>query len=220
MNMDPKPIDIVFAEFGKDIRLPDVANVQQYFKNANIQIYGEEPLPSIGDPDDPNYGWRMNDYWKVAKLLESPNEVAIAMDSDMKIVSPSVVFIRHLATRFGLCLPANPRKLVAVDNMLGRDAQRIIPQSMGSMYAVNCGIIALDKRNKKAVECVETFLNIMRFRPMRGPLAWAEAIYELRFAPCLLPPQWCVCAEDIGCGNEIVLHVGHEAVRKYYGITS
>jgi len=106
--------------------------------------------------------------------------------------------------------------MVRVDNAIGVDGQVPMQDAVRFMHAVNCGIIALDTHNAKAIDCVKTFLRIMEHIPMRGPVAWAKAFYITEFSPCLLPAQWCVCAEDAGCGNEIVLHAGHQKVREHY----
>ena len=48
----------------------------------------------------------------------------------------------------------------------------------------------------------------------------SKAVYRSGVSPCLLPFQWCDCAESVGCGNEIILHLGGTyRVRKHYGIT-
>ena len=53
--------------------------------------------------------------------------------------------------------------------------------------------------------------------PCRGPVMMAKTIYEAtKFNPYVLPLNWCVCQENIGIGNEIILHVGHQQVKKYY----
>jgi len=45
-----------------------------------------------------------------------------------------------------------------------------------------------------------------------------RAVYQTEVAPYILPPQWCVCAENVGIGNEIILHIGHDKVREFYGV--
>jgi hypothetical protein len=60
----------------------------------------------------------------------------------------------------------------------------------------------------------------MRQRPIRGPTAMWRAIWRSNKNPYMLPPQWCVCQENCGVGNEIMLHVGHEKVKQYYGVKS
>lgn len=209
-------IELIFAEFGERACPVNRKHFQTYFPDAEIVEISEEGRKYIGDPTHPRFGWRMNDYHKAKGLLESEADVAIAFDADMRIVSDQVRSVENLAKTFGLCLPINPRRMVRVDNAIGVDGQVLMEDAVRFMHAVNCGIIALDTHNAKARYCVKTFLNIMEATPMRGPVAWAKAFYATGFSPCLLPAQWCVCAEDVGCGNEIVLHTGHQKVREHY----
>jgi len=208
--------ELVFAEIGDHACSVDRIHFQKFFLEAEINIITEGQC--IGDRNHPRWGWRMNDYHKVRGLFESKADIAIAFDGDMRIVSNDVKDIEDLVSRFGLCLPANPRKIVKLDNSIGVDSAIIFgdEKSLLSMHAVNCGIIALDTSNERAMRCVDKFLNIMRDHPVRGPTAWAKAFRDTGFSPCLLPPQWCVCAEDVGIGNEIVLHTGHQKVKEYY----
>ena len=57
----------------------------------------------------------------------------------------------------------------------------------------------------------------MLANPMRGPLAWWQAMWDTGLTPLILPPQWCVCEKHIGIGGEIMLHHGHAAVKRHYG---
>jgi hypothetical protein len=207
-------IELVFAEIGDRSLSVDREHFLEFFPGAEIMVVRGGDC--IGDRNDPRWGWRMNDYHKVEGLLKSGKRIAISFDADMRIVSGDVKSILDLALAFGLCMPANPRRLVKVDNEIGADGKVETARPVNFMHAVNCGIIALDTENKRAVSCVRTFLRIMKSTPMRGPVAWAKAFFVEGFHPCLLPVQWCVCGEDVGCGNEIVLHAGHDKVRKHY----
>jgi hypothetical protein len=53
-------------------------------------------------------------------------------------------------------------------------------------------------------------------RPVRGPIAWARAMFATGITPLILPPQWCVCERHIGIGGEIMIHEGHEAAKRHY----
>ncbi|MFA5075665.1 MAG: hypothetical protein WC436_06210, partial [Candidatus Babeliales bacterium] len=209
-------IELIFAEFGERACPVNRKHFQTYFPDAEIVEISEEGRKYIGDPTHPRFGWRMNDYHKVCGLVKSAADIAISFDADMRIVSDQVKSIIDLVSTFGLCLPISPRRLVRVDNTIGQDGQVLMEDAVRFMHAVNCGIIALDKSNERAMFCAKTFLRIMERTPMRGPVAWAKAFYITEFSPCLLPAQWCVCAEDAGCGNEIVLHAGHQKVREHY----
>jgi hypothetical protein len=85
-------------------------------------------------------------------------------------------------------------------------------------YAVNMTPIVFDTKNERARRVLTAYCESMLQNPVRGPLAMWRAIYQTGVAPCLLPPQWCVCAENVGIGNEVILHIGHSKVREFYGI--
>ncbi len=202
---------VVLAEFGRPT--PDLEQFRRYFPEASIQYHTD--CPDVFEPHR-RWPWRMNDYWKVRKALDSGADIAIAFDGDMRIVSERVRSILPLAERFGLCLPANPRLLVKRDTEIGADSDGELDETGGLGFALNCTPIAINLRDERAVRTAETFCEIMRERPVRGPLAWWRACYRTGFSPCLLPFQWCVCQEHIGIGDEIILHVGHEKVARYY----
>jgi len=195
-------IKAIMAQFGVEPISTD--NISKYF---DLEVFKD--LPRVFDGD--RAGWRDNDYWKVKKLLDY--DITIAFDGDMHIVSDKVMDIVPLVKKFGICLPANSRYLVGVDANIGMDGGDV---EIGTGYALNCGIIALDNSNERAVTLVKKYLELMEKSPARGPLVWWRAIWEAGITPYLLPQQWCVCEKDIGIGNEIILHIGHENVKKHY----
>ena len=168
--------------------------------------------------DHARYHWRCNDYYKVIGLKESLADVALSLDADMRIVSRKFEQIVDLAKLFGLCLPANPRFQVKVDGIIGADADytRQEDETEGAGLAVNMSPIAFSTKNIQAQIALEAYLEEMETRPIRGPLAMWRAIWKTGMNPCYLPYQWCVCLENIACGNEICLHEGHKKVREYY----
>lgn len=206
-------IEIVFAEFNK--KDPDASNVRRYFPDAKISLFNESNVKNIFE-GHPRWGFRMNDYYKAKKILESDCDVAIALDADMRIVSEDAKTLPILALKFGLCLPANPRNLVFIDASIGADGDSTPDESKGTAHAVNCSPIALSLSDDRAKNCVRHFLQIMEDNPVRGPVAWWRAFYMTGFFPCLLPRQWCVCREDAGIGKEIILHEGHDEIRRFY----
>ena len=91
----------------------------------------------------------------------------------------------------------------------------------GTGYSTTLVPMAFLTSDGRAREMLELYRdNLTREVPIRGPSALWNACYEKRFAPYVLPPQWCVCGDDVGIGNEIVLHVGHKAVRTHYNAGS
>jgi len=218
-------IEIFFAEFGQvDV---DVYHFRKYFPEATFTLVSDRKVdhkdfdrrvyvvPTF-PKDDPRYGWRMNDLWQVESMFKSDADICLAFDADVRIVSDEIRTIIPLADKFGLCLPANPRMLIRHDASIGIDGGQIDDASKGNGFALNLGITALNMKCGQARYCAWTFCQEMRNRPARGPVAWWRAIWATGFNPYLLPFQWCVCADHIGIGNEIMLHVGHKAVRDFY----
>lgn len=214
---------IVIAEYGKPA--PDVTQYRETWPEADIQVFSGFDLPRVPelDPKHPRYGWRMNDYWKVRKMLDSGADLAMCFDGDMRIVDREAArTLPLLADTFGVCLPINPRYLVGVDGAVGADtnwapdaADHRKDLTGGFGTSVNCSPIALalDGYSWKLAEayCAEMVLD-----PVRGPLAWWRAMWKTGIAPLILPPQWCVCERHIGVGGEIILHEGHASVKRHY----
>lgn len=210
-------IDFIFSEFNSKNHV-DWKMIKNFFPEAELRLYNEQTTKPVFDIKHPRYGWRMHDYQQLMGLLESKADIAIAMDADMKIVNHSVNALIPLTRKFGLCLPCNPRMTVLKDTLIGTDSDKMLDASLGLGYAFNSAIIALDKSNDKAIEVIYTALSLMKEKPMRLPLILWRAVYKVGFYPCILPPQWCVCDTQEGCGDEIILHIGHIGVRKFYGI--
>ena len=78
---------IVLAEFGRPA--PDVTQFRKTWPEAEIQVFAGVELPDVPrwQRTHPRYGWRMQDYWKVRKLLDSGADIAISFDADMRIVN-------------------------------------------------------------------------------------------------------------------------------------
>ena len=219
-------IAIILAEHGRPA--PDVTQYRETWPEADIQVFSGSDLPDVAqlDPKHPRYGWRMNDYWKVVKMLDSGADVAMCFDADMRIVDRQAArTLPLLAMRFGICLPINPRYLVRVDGSVGADTNWA-PEtrdhrhdlSDGCGPSVNCSPIAIRLKddNGQPQPLAEFYCAQMLMDPVRGPMAWWRAMWESGRSPLILPPQWCVCERHIGCGNEIILHTGHEAVARHY----
>lgn len=207
-------IEIILAESKE----PDMGQLQACWPDAKVTWIDTTRCAHRFWSRHPREGWRMNDYYKAYGLLHSDADVAIAFDADMHILEPEIVgkWLPYLALRFGLCLPANPRLRVGKDAAIGADGRDMAPSTCPYSYAVNCSPIAYSSTPISA-NVVEMFLRIMRENPTRGPLAWVEAITTVIGSQMhLLPPQWCVCAEDVGIAAPLILHAGHDKVREYY----
>ena len=218
-------IEIIFAEFGR-VHV-DVDHFRTFFPDAIFTLFTNvsDDFPNFDnvhrvfhpfEPCDPRFGNHMNDFWQIKGMEESTADVCVAFDADMRIVSSEVINIIPLVNKFGLCLPANPRLLCRIDATIGIDGGCIAEAGGGNGFAFNTAITAMDRSNRRAVATADRFCQEMENQPVRGPLAWWRACWTTGFFPCLLPFQWCVCAEHVGIGNEIILHVGHEWVLQYY----
>ena len=208
---------IILAEYGKTA--PDITQYRETWPEAEIQVFSGKDLPDVPelDPQHPRYGWRMNDYWKVKRMLESGADVAMCFDGDMRIVDREAARTLPLITeRFGVCLPINPRYLFSVDNGVGADAQTELGEEPGTLTSVNCSPITIAINQRDARMMADVYCDLMLTQPVRGPVAWSWAMWQAGVAPMILAPQWCVCERHIGCGNEIIIHEGHTAVKRAY----
>jgi len=229
---------VVLAQFGEraGVLEPTLSDARLAFPRAKVVLFSDRkapvppgvdeyryvpPIKELGGKDHPRYGYRMNDYYKIKGLLTTDDGsrpgVAVALDADMEIAFFSAFrTIGFLAHRFGLVLPSNPRGTAVRDTLTGADSDKKVDNPYYYGPAVNMTPIAFDWGNERAEQLLNTYLDEMLSRPVRGPLAMWRAICKTGFMPCLLPPQWCVCAENVGIGGEICLHVGHGKVRAYY----
>lgn len=229
-----KNLTIIFAQFGFRASMlePTYSSFKKYFgDDTNFTLYTDDVLLDVPNVKcrsvhppysklDSRYGNRCNDLYKGIGLMESETEYSIAVDNDMRIMSNDVLTIIPFIKKFGLCLPANPRLMVKVDNSIGIDSDKKFDETKGCGYISNMSPIGFYKENIVAKKVLSNYCNIMTSNPVRGPVAMWRAIWDETslLNPYLLPPQWCVCAEDCGVGNEIILHVGHDKVRKHYGV--
>jgi hypothetical protein len=226
-------IEVILAQFGTRANElePSLSSFTAYFPEASVTLYTDQTprsrpqiaklqlvRPPFSAAHDERYGWRCSDLYKVRGLLQSSADLAIAVDCDMYIVSDEVRTIIPLTQRFGLCLPANPRMLVKIDTAIGADTDGVLDDTRGCGFAVNSTPIAFFTRHRGARRFLESFAANMERNPVRAPLALWRACWTSGFNPYLLPFQWCVCQEQVGIGNEIILHTGHAAVCQFYNL--
>lgn len=212
-------VQLILAEFGTDRLEPTVSSVERVMPSVKLKVYNEINTPKQPyAPGSERWGNRCNDYFKIKGLLDSEAQIAIAMDADMKVVHYDFNSIVDLAERFGLCLPANPRNIVAVDGTIGADSGYEVGEdkSLGLGYAYNMAPIAFDTKNIQARTVLARYIEKMETQPCRGPLAMWRAVWESSFNPYTLPLNWCVCKESVGIKNPICVHVGHPEVEKFY----
>jgi len=219
------------AELSSSDRLnPTLDSFRKIFPDAMVTVFSDHDLPAgdgiravkVSPPFDqgsPRYGWRSHDYYQALGMLESQADIAIAMDSDMVVVSDAFRAIVELADIFGLALPINPRLLLKIDGGIGVDSTYDIDadRTMGLGMTYNLTPVAFSTRHGQARRLLELYCEKMRQAPGRGAVHLANASYELGYQPCVLPPQWCVCSpRDLDSKHMwregIALHVGHKDV--------
>lgn len=168
------------------------------------------------DPQHSRYGWRAHDFYQAFGLLNAQADVAIAMDSDMQIVSDKFKTITKFADCFGIAIPMNPRLLVGIDGGIGVDSTYKYETDpfAGTGFAYNLTPIAFSTRHAQARQLLEKYCALILHQPGRGAVHLFSAAHELGFCPYMLPPQWCVCSSrDFDSrhlwNNAVVLHVGH-----------
>lgn len=236
-------IELVMSEFGSarmnaggaelsasDRLNPTLDSFRKIFPDALVTVVSDQDLPvvdgvrtvKVSPPfslDEPRYGWRSHDYYQALGMLESTADIAIAMDSDMVVVSDAFRAIVELADIFGLALPINPRLLLKIDGGIGADStyDADADRTLGLGMTYNLTPIAFSTRHAQARTLLERYCEKMRQAPGRGAVHLANASYELGYQPCVLPPQWCVCSpRDLDSKHiwheAIALHVGHKDV--------
>ena len=218
---------------------PTYLSVKQYFPNAKLTLYTD--CPEIGDDYDdvevrvvdvekdspfskshPYWGWFCCDYYEVCGLLESKADIVISMDSDLMFASAEVETLLPITKKFGVCVPTNERQLVKVDGIHTRgnngDYYLDEDESKGNLLTYDLWWTSFDTKNNRARKYLEELkLQMSDKHPnVRAPLHMSRAAWESGINPYSMPIQWGVGSGHIGCGNEIILHVGHLNVQDHY----
>ena len=220
---------------------PTYSSVKEYFPEAKIVCYTDDE--SIGDnyevevrfidsdstPFDKDYkegsgklkwGYHCCDYYQIKGLLESEADIAIAVDSDLMFVSKEVRTIIPIIEKFGICCPQNERQLVKVDGIhtRGNDGDYHIGEdaSRGNILTYDLWWTGFNTKDDRGRTYLKEFLRLMETNPKRGPLQLSRAAWNTGCFPYPMPKQWGVGSGHIGCGDEIILHVGHENVQDHY----
>lgn len=237
-------IEFCFSEFGENrvnaggenfdssCRLdPSLTSLKKYFPNAKYTVYSDfsidipgvnviESISPIPDKEHPRYLYRTADYFKFVSLTESTSDFKCAIDTDMLVFSPEIYILIYLTKTFGFCAPQNARNLLKKDMNISLDTFKIKDLSGGYGHSYNQSPMTLWKDDINGNLFFKKCAEIMQREPSRASLVMWKAAHELGFSPYLLPAEWCVCSEDIGIGNEILLHVGHPQVSEYYKINN
>lgn len=235
-------MEFIFTEFGEERvnaggaildsknRLePSLSGIRRFFPNAKITVYTDfdwddhtlnikKVTSPVSDPHHPRFGYRTGVYFKFKGLVESEADFACALDSDMYFVNENIYSLVTLTQKMGFCVANTPRQIINQDMDISYDAQPVRDKSLGNGHSYNQSPMTLWKGDARGTKYYETCKQIMKDDPSRGSLVMYKAAWETGFYPYVLPKQFCVCGSDVGCGYEILLHIGHPQVSEYYNI--
>ncbi len=215
---------------------PTYSSVKKFFPEAKLCLYTDTPEFGSNYPDvevrlidvdkspftrqNNRWGWHCCDYYEAKGLLESDADIAISVDSDLMFVSDEVRTILPIVKKFGVCVPANVRQMVKVDGIhtRGNDGDYHIgeDESRGNCMTYDlwwAGFYTKDSRGRK---WLEEFCRLMETNPKRAPLQMSRAAWNTGIYPYSMPKQFGVGSGHQGCGDEIILHVGHLDIQDFY----
>ena len=223
--------------FTDEYRLdPTYSSVKEFFPEAKLTLYTDIEELGKNYPDvevrlvdidespftksNHRWGWHCCDYYEAKGLLESTADVAISVDSDLMFVSPDVRTILPITKRFGVCVPTNERQMVKVDGIhtRGNDGDYHLDEdeSKGNLLTYDLWWCSFDVSDNRGRAWLSEFCRLMETNPKRAPLQMSRASWNTGIHPYSMPQQWGVGSGYIGCGNEIILHVGHTNVQDHY----
>lgn len=233
--------EFIFTEFGEERvnaggavlsqqnRLePSLSGIKKYFPNAKITVYTDfdwqdtdrlniiKVQSPVAEADHPRFGYRTGNYFKFKGLVESKADFVCALDSDMFFVNENVYSLVMLTQKFGFCAPYNIRQLLKQDMVQSLDTQPIKDESLGMGRSYNQSPMTLWKDHEAGKKYYTACMEIMKKDPSRGSLVMWKAAWKTGVHPYVLPKQFCVCDGDVGCNDEVILHIGHPNVAKYY----
>mgnify|MGYP001589701854 FL=1 len=223
--------------FTDEFRLdPTYSSVKQYFPEAKLTLYTDIKELGKNYPDveiklididkspftksNHRWGWHCCDYYEAKGLLNSTADIAISVDSDLMFVSDEVRTILPMVQKFGICVPTNIRQLVKVDGIYtkGNDGDYHLDEdeSKGNLLTYDLWWAGFNTKDKRARDWLSEFCRLMETNPKRAPLQMSRAAWNTGIYPYSMPSQFGVGNGYIGCGNEIILHLGHLEVQDYY----
>ena len=223
--------------FTDEYRLdPTYSSVKKFFPEAKLTLYTDIEELGKNYPDvevrlvdidespftksNHRWGWHCCDYYEAKGLLESTADIAISVDSDLMFVSSDVRTILPITKRFGVCVPTNERQMVKVDGIhtRGNDGDYHLDEdgSKGNLLTYDLWWCSFDVSDNRGRAWLSEFCRLMETNPKRAPLQMSRASWNTGIHPYSMPQQWGVGSGYIGCGNEIILHVGHVDVQDHY----
>lgn len=231
-EFNEKRVNAGGSDFSKHNRLdPSISTLKQYFPEAKYTVYSdfdliipETVLKKINIPilqnhkDHPRHFYHLADYYKFKGLLDSEADIAIAIDSDMFVLNENIYSLVYLTKKFGFCVPNSSACSInhEIDTCL--DVISVKDESKGYGTTTNITPMTLLKTSEEGKKYYEECCNFLEQEPSRASIAMWKASWETGYFPYILAKEFCVCRGDEGIGNEVILHVGHPTVSKYYNI--
>ena len=203
----------------------DKSDIINQYKDVEIRVVGKEAsvkFDKLYREGSGKFKWGFHccDYYQVQGLLNSKADVAISMDSDLMFTSPEVKTLVSIIKKFGICAPQNERQMVKIDGIhtRGNDGDYHIgeDETRGNLLTYDLWWLGFYTKDDRGRKWLEEFCRLMETNPKRGPLQLSRAAWNTGIYPYSMPIQWGVGSGNIGCGNEIILHVGHENVQDHY----
>lgn len=220
------------ADFKENIRLdPSLTTLKKYFPNAKYTVYSDFDLniervdlikvekPVLQDrKEHPRHFYHLADYYKFKGMLESDADIAISIDSDMYVWNDNIYSLIYLTEKFGFCVPNSSAQSMNFEIAASLDTIPIKDESKG--FGTNCNItpMTLCKNSKEGIEFYTECCKIMEKEPSRASIVMWKSSWKTRKYPYAIPREFCVCRGSEGIGNEVILHVGHPSVAKYYNV--
>ena len=223
--------------FTDEFRLdPTYSSVKRFFPESNLTLYTdkEELATNYSDVEvrlididnspftksNHRWGWHCCDYYEAKGLLNSDADIAISVDSDLMFVSDEVKTLLPITDKFGLCVPTNERQMVKVDGIhtRGNDGDYHLDEdeSRGNLLTYDLWWAGFNTKDERGRRWLEEFCRLMETNTKRAPLQMSRAAWVTGVYPYSMTIQWGVGQAYVGCGNEIILHVGHDKVQDYY----
>ena len=231
-EFNEKRVNAGGAELSQENRLdPSLSTLKVYFPNAKYTVYSDFDL-HIKDVDckkidipvlqnhkeNPRHFYHLADYYKFKGMLESEADIAIAIDSDMFVFSEEIYRLIYLTEKFGFCVPNSSAQSMNFEIATSLDTIPIKDSSNGFGTTVNITPMTFCTENENGRAYYEACCDMMEQQPSRASIAMWKAAWKTGLYPYLLPKEFCVCRGSEGLGNEVILHVGHPSVAKYYNI--
>ena len=196
----------------------DIEELGKNYSDVEIRLVNVEESPFT--KSNHRWGWHCCDYYEAKGLLSSDADIAISVDSDLMFISDEVRTILPITEKFGVCVPTNERQMVKVDGIhtRGNDGDYHLDEdeSRGNLLTYDLWWCSFDVSDNRGRAWLSEFCRLMETNPKRAPLQMSRASWNTGIHPYSMPQQWGVGSGYIGCGNEIILHVGHTNVQDHY----